>query len=978
MQQCWFTISKIKDSSSYQFKLDKKRCIIDVEVFRDILQICPRLLNQEFEEPPSDEEIVSFVKELGYKGDIGSVAEVLIRSDSQEHKYYRTVRDDSILGSLRFVFKYDEYQVYGALLPEGMTNQQMRDFPAYKTYLAFAIGATTPKKVRKFKKPTSPSKKKTLVVVEDPTEKPAKKPVARRHSTGVQIRDTFGVSILNKKAPTKAERSKGIDLLSESALLEEAHDDDQTDNPRTSDDEEETQEDKYVHTPEDYVPTNDENVYDEEFDRIDGEMYRDVNVELKDTKLEGNQVKDDAQATHKTKVPLPSSSISSDYAAKFLNFDNIPSTDTDIISMMEIKVQHKDPRIQTSPLLTVPISVIPETSTAPATTIPPPIPPFIPLQQQSTPIPIPTTTEATTSTSFIPDSTTLTAIHQRVSDLEKEVKILKDINHDSAILTVVKSEVQSVVQECLGTTLDDTLKRIKMEKLRKQQETKYIITSSDTAELQEIDQKRTLFETMTKTKLFNKNTKHGALYHALMKSILEDEDSMDKGVADRPRVEKKKTSKETEPSKKAKSTGTSKGTTKSQPKSTAKSAQAEETVFETANTQVPQDPGKDMDNTDEPPTVRADRRDWFEKPKRPPTPDPEWNTCKIVDDGPTQKWLSDLAKAENSSKTFNELMSTPIDFNAFAMNRLQISDLTQADLVGPVYNLLKGTYKSYVELEYNMEECYKALNDQLDWINPEGDRYPFDLSKPLPLVIFQGRQVVLANYFFNNDLAYLQGGSTERTYTTSLTKTKAAKYDLPGIEDMVPNLWSPVKVSYNRYALLGTSHWGPKRQRFNGYATKRVSKHDMYSRKRILAMKNVKVNKWYGYDHLEEIEFRRSDQKLYKFMEGDFPRLHLNDIEDMLLLVVQNRLNNLDGEVIMHFAAALLQEKLKDMLNNLEMGYTNVMPRRRWSNLDKKRSRIMVKDIDSQLLERRLMRSLEKFVGGREYGEDLRLLQRII
>ncbi|GKF20781.1 hypothetical protein Tco_0069419, partial [Tanacetum coccineum] len=59
-----------------------------------------------------------------------------------------------------------------------------------------------------------------------------------------------------------------------------------------------------------------------------------------------------------------------------------------------------------------------------------------------------------------------------------------------------------------------------------------------------------------------------------------------------------------------------------------------------------------------------------------------------------------------------------------------------------------------------------------------------------------------------------------------------------------------------------------------------VSTHDVYSRKRILAVTNVKFNKWYGYGHLEEIEVRRSDQKLSKYMEGDFPRLHLNDIED--------------------------------------------------------------------------------------------------
>ncbi|GKF53501.1 hypothetical protein Tco_0160411 [Tanacetum coccineum] len=142
-----------------------------------------------------------------------------------------------------------------------------------------------------------------------------------------------------------------------------------------------------------------------------------------------------------------------------------------------------------------------------------------------------------------------------------------------------------------------------MEKAGKQQETKYTITLSHTVELQEFDQKGTLFETMTKTKSFNKNTKHKALYHALIKSILEDEDAMDKGL------KRKKMSKETKPSKKAKLTGTSKGTTKSQPKSTGKSAQVEEAVFETADTQVPQNLRVDMGNTSEPPSVKADRKD---------------------------------------------------------------------------------------------------------------------------------------------------------------------------------------------------------------------------------------------------------------------------------------------------------------------------------------------------------------------------------
>ncbi|GKB17447.1 hypothetical protein Tco_0851370 [Tanacetum coccineum] len=60
-----------------------------------------------------------------------------------------------------------------------------------------------------------------------------------------------------------------------------------------------------------------------------------------------------------------------------------------------------------------------------------------------------------------------------------------------------------------------------------------------------------------------------------------------------------------------------------------------------------------------------------------------------------------------------------------------------------------------------------------------------------------------------------------------------------------------------------------------------------------------------GYGHLEEIMVKRSDQQLYKFKEGDFVDLHLNDIEDMLLLAVQHKLFHLDGSVIVDFIVAL-------------------------------------------------------------------------
>nr|GEY81033.1 hypothetical protein [Tanacetum cinerariifolium] len=66
--------------------------------------------------------------------------------------------------------------------------------------------------------------------------------------------------------------------------------------------------------------------------------------------------------------------------------------------------------------------------------------------------------------------------------------------------------------------------------------------------------------------------------------------------------------------------------------------------------------------------------------------------------------------------------------------------------------------------------------------------------KPLLLIKDQGRQVVPVEYFINNDLEYLKGGSSSSKYATSTTRTKAAKYEnIEGIEDMILTLQSPVK-----------------------------------------------------------------------------------------------------------------------------------------------------------------------------------------
>ncbi|GJT82400.1 hypothetical protein Tco_1056742 [Tanacetum coccineum] len=524
-------------------------------------------------------------------------------------------------------------------------------------------------------------------------------------------------------------------------------------------------------------------------------------------------------------------------------------------------------------------------------------------------------------------SETLNVIHLRLSDLEKEVKEVKNVDHSSALLSKIKSKVPNAVKEYLGTSLDDALYKV--------------LKKHDADIIKEFSVPTEIVERLTQQYL--PHPKNKALYHALMESIFKYEDTMDKGVADELKkrkpndadkdegpsagsdrgLKRQRTSKGTETYKKTYITkDSSKGKSLATSSKSSKSGKSAK------------DQGEDLGKTDEQPNdEHVPKNDWYKKSKADTSPDLEWNEGKSVDDGPEQR----LA-----------------------------------------YNLLKGTCKSYVKLDYTMEECYRAFYEQLDWNNPEGHRFDF---------------------FFNNDLEYLRGGRNDKKYTASMTKSKAAWYELKGIEYMVPNLWSL---------------------------------HDVYSTKRILSVISVKVNEWYGYGHLEEIVVKRADKQLYTFKEGNFKRLHLNDIKDMLLLIVQNKLNNLDGNVVVHLAASLrmfarrtvIQARVEDLQLGVEsyqkkLNFTKLRTRdvdmsRRLAyttlsntqcviyedNLKRKRfmradelhkfsdgtlisvhdtlSQILhelhLRAINQKLLDRRIMRSLEKFVGGREYEEDLRLL----
>ncbi|GKC89110.1 hypothetical protein Tco_1149759, partial [Tanacetum coccineum] len=270
-----------------------------------------------------------------------------------------------------------------------------------------------------------------------------------------------------------------------------------------------------------------------------------------------------------TEVPLQSSFVSSDFATQFLNLDNVPPADNEIISMMNVNVRHEEP----------------------------------------------------------------------ISDFTSPM---------------------------IKSTITESLEDVVLAKLSSQPQSIYEAAAS----LTEFELKKIISDKMQKT-------------YSLKRGRKDKDKDEDPPVGSDQGMKRRKTSKNVESSKgskskESKSTSSSKGTTCSQPKSPGKFPQAEEPIHTVDDTKVQQNQGQDMGNTDDQPNVKAaSKYDWFKKPESPPTPDPDWNVGKYVDFRPPQTWISKIAQAEKSPLSFDELMSTPINFSEYVINHLKIDNLTQ-------------------------------------------------------------------------------------------------------------------------------------------------------------------------------------------------------------------------------------------------------------------------------------------------------------
>ncbi|GJY47485.1 hypothetical protein Tco_0436548 [Tanacetum coccineum] len=76
----------------------KKKFDLNLEIFRDIFPIFPRVHGQNFNEFPTDEDIVSFFKELGHTGEIKTITDNVVDQMHQPWRTFPTIINQNLSG----------------------------------------------------------------------------------------------------------------------------------------------------------------------------------------------------------------------------------------------------------------------------------------------------------------------------------------------------------------------------------------------------------------------------------------------------------------------------------------------------------------------------------------------------------------------------------------------------------------------------------------------------------------------------------------------------------------------------------------------------------------------------------------------------------------------------------------------------------------------------------------------------------------
>nr|GEW92598.1 hypothetical protein [Tanacetum cinerariifolium] len=713
---------------SIRFNMNNKKGIVNLEYFMEMLHICLRIPNQTFDELLFEAKILAFLRYLGHSGEIKKITDVNINKLHQPWRSFAAVINKCLSGKVQgtIVSGYLKLRFFGACttrrtwsllifygrilyikLSINMPRRAMRcttpdsqrNSAAYKEYYAIASGAAPPKTKASVRK-TQSSSNTTMtppmaavirLLTSAKAKQPAKSSKAKCLSviSEVALTEAEQIKLAQNEACNKLISLKLVDLKSSDK------DDDDVDDQSEDDDDDDDDDDQEDEDEQD-VDDQDDNDEDQDSDN-DGDDLVHPKLSTHD-----KEAKDEESFDHIVQTSSQvenSDDKSNDDKIHGMNVggdEGLDAEDDDEELYRDVNINLEGRDIQMTDVHTT--QVLKDTHV----TLNPVKPDGIDSLFESThrvDVPVSTTVVpllVTAPTLFPPSIPLMSQVQQAPAPTPT---------------TAPSTSLQDLPNFGSLFGFDHRLKTLE-DNFSKFMRTNQFVEAVSSI----LDEQRNLYKALVDAYECNKIILKAYGDTDTLKRRRDDadkdeepSDGSDRGS--KRRREGKEPESTNAPKEKASKT-TSKSTegSKSHQKTASESAPAEEPM---QTTQDLEEPSHQEFKTgvvdDQPITLPATH-------------------------GSIQPWISDLTKQADSRTSFNELMDTPMDFSAFLMNQLKVDTLTLELLGGPTYELMKGSYKSIVELEFFLEEVYNVTTNQLDWNNPEGQQYSHSLLNPLPLI----------------------------------------------------------------------------------------------------------------------------------------------------------------------------------------------------------------------------------------------------
>nr|GEY72877.1 hypothetical protein [Tanacetum cinerariifolium] len=300
----------------------------------------------------------------------------------------------------------------------------------------------------------------------------------------------------------------------------------------------------------------------------------------------------------------------------------------------------------------------------------------------------------------------------------KGLQVSQDIEDSHVTLTLVHSDGQQEnrLQDCLQRendeylrTIDDNMKKIIKEQVKSQVKAQVtrifprieesvnaqleaeVLTRSShssrtsyavAADLSEMELKKILIDKMEGNKSIQQSDEQRNLYKALVEAYDADKTIMD-SYGESAILKRRR---EDDDDQEGPSAGLDRGSKRRREggeHASASTPSEPATISAGRSTTRTQSRQLSASAEDQPIFQTSQHPEWFSLPRKPPTPDCDWNKDLPATQGNAQSWISALAKQTDARSSFNEHLDTPIDFSNFIMNRLGIDTLTPELLAGP-------------------------------------------------------------------------------------------------------------------------------------------------------------------------------------------------------------------------------------------------------------------------------------------------------